>query len=72
MSNPRKTDVKETNRAAARLPEPQRGNGMVAVHRGWLMAALALFAMPWIVVAAIYLRGGDPPPDPQPASKIRR
>ena len=41
---------------------------MVAVHRGWLMAALALFAMPWIVVAAIYLRGGDPPPDPQPAS----
>src|SRR5687768_2420270 len=66
MSNPRKADVKENNRAAARVTEPSR-NGMVAVHRGWLMAGLALFALPWIVVAAIYLGGGGPPADPLPA-----
>src|SRR5918999_2488974 len=66
MPNPRKPEVKESNRASVR-PSPSQEKRVVAVPRGWLMAGLATFLLPWIVVAAIYLRSDPTATEPTAA-----
>ena len=74
MSNPRKPEVKEAGRPAAVGREATSGTTVLAVPRGWLLAGLGLFLVPWVIVGAVYLRddaAAEPLPPPVAAESSR-
>lgn len=66
--------MKESNKSSAPARDVSRDRGLVAVPRVWLIAGLAVFALPWIVVGAFYLRGNSVPAEPvkAPAGEASR
>jgi len=61
MATPRKSEAKDADNPSSRRREGPSERPVVAVPRGWLMAGLTVFALPWIIVAALYFRNQVPP-----------
>ena len=62
--------MKDQKRTSVRAQDASPDPHTVAIPPRWLFVALATILIPWIVVAAIYLRSADPSGEREPGTAV--